>query len=398
MTSKPPHQSIEWTDPDGTGAIGWIVIHNEVDGVSGGGLFMDESATLNEVQDLARTMSLKNSLQKPLFGGGKGGIRFSPHSPYASGVLDRFLRDHKSIIQHKWCTGGDLHTTTPMITDSLQRMTGLPSPFIALANAVERQTEVSVNMGRFHDLLSMEVNAHFSLDGIVVGYSMESALSSVLKPLSKKPKVVIQGFGKVGRGAVYRLQETATIVGVCERDWSVYNPAGLNIDDLLNHILPSNTCLRRPDETSPDFLARFLTQARADVFCPCAVRYSVTEEILGILHQKTFIESSLGQGFIIAGSNNIFSHKNLILNAAERGIVVIPEWVSNAGSALLFMEALKYQGSFQDWPSFIQGEIKDRIHGFLTQAKVRGQRQHEDLYTASLNIAHEKIYPLEKVS
>ena len=126
------HQIITWIDPEPTGAVGWIVIHSLVNGVSGGGLFMHEGATQQEVVDLAYSMRFKNALQKPIFGGGKGGIRFDVNDPRAKGVLSRFLRDHAHIIETCWCTGGDINTSTEVITELCYQQCGLASPFVIL--------------------------------------------------------------------------------------------------------------------------------------------------------------------------------------------------------------------------------------------------------------------------
>ena len=124
-----PYNIITWQDKKYTGATGWIVIHNTVYGIAGGGLFMHKSASLQELPDLAYSMSLKNSLQCPLFGGGKGGIKFDPHHPKAKAVLKRFLHDNREIIASEWCTGGDLNTTTQEITELLAEDSYLKSPF-----------------------------------------------------------------------------------------------------------------------------------------------------------------------------------------------------------------------------------------------------------------------------
>jgi glutamate dehydrogenase (NAD(P)+) len=396
ILSRPP-TIIEWSDPERTGALGWIVIHNEIGGVSGGGLFMDESATLNEVQDLAQTMALKNSLQNPMLGGGKGGIRFSPKDPRSSGVLDRFLRDHKSLIENKWCTGGDIHTTTDMITQSLRRVSNLESPFVSLAQYVQKKTGQSVDIKQFHDLLSEseEECDPFPISHSITGYSIARTLS-ILMSSPEKPKILIQGFGKVGKGLAFHLKDDAVIVGICERDWAVYHQDGLDSQALLKNQIPEGAWIRPSSQSSNDFLTQFLMTARSDVFCPCAVRYSVTPTILECLRGYTFSQSTFGDGFIIAGSNNIFSKANLEDVAQEFGIAIVPEWISNVGSALLFMEALKYQGDPNHWPTFIKKEVNDRIRSFLNTAKRMAEEKSLSLYAACTKLACEKIQHQEE--
>lgn len=398
VKSTNPILTIEWKDPEGTGALGWIVIHNEVGGVSGGGLFMDESATLKEVKDLAQTMALKNSLQDPVFGGGKGGIRFSPIHQDAPAVLERFLKDHAFLIQNRWCTGGDLHTTTKQIAETLCRVSDVSSPFIALARYVEKKTGNPLDVDRFHKLLSIPANNVFAMDEIVTGYSVASALETVEKATSYKPRVVIQGFGKVGRAAAFALQKKALIVGICEHNWSLYDPDGIDVESLLDNNFPAHAVLRSSCHALDDFFEEFLKKAKADVFCPCAVRYCITEDILRILRTHTFSESKLEMPCVIAGANNIFAQKNLVDQASLLSILVVPEWVSNVGSALLFMEALKYQGVLEGWPLFIKQEIDSRIQVFLRKAKIMVQKSSISLYDACTILAHEILDSQEKAA
>lgn len=120
MGEKNIYKVVTWNDKENTGATGWIVICNLANNIAGGGLFMDPSASLEETIDLAHTMKLKNALQQPVFGGGKGAIKFDPYHAEATGVLQQFLNDNIELISKEWCTGGDINTTTSKITACLK--------------------------------------------------------------------------------------------------------------------------------------------------------------------------------------------------------------------------------------------------------------------------------------
>lgn len=96
-----PAQVYEWKDTK-TEAIGWVVLHSVANRVSGGGIFMHAGATEQETADIARNMALKFTVTAPQIGGAKAGIRFNHRDPRASGVLRRFIHDHRVLLSNSW--------------------------------------------------------------------------------------------------------------------------------------------------------------------------------------------------------------------------------------------------------------------------------------------------------
>jgi glutamate dehydrogenase (NAD(P)+) len=409
LTSN-PYEIITWQDRENTGAVGWIVIHNLINGVAGGGLFMHESASLQEVKDLAYTMSLKNSLQNPLFGGGKGGIRFDAKHAQAKSVLKRFLQDHIELIKSRWCTGGDINTTTQEITQCLNEVSDLESPFSCLADSLQENLAIQVDIARFHNNLYLSENRFFTVEQAITGYSIFKTIKTAITLKATKPKIVVQGFGKVGKAFCYYARQHYVIVGICESDWFIYEPDGIDIERLLSLDLSNNplalqnlSLTRRCEfESAEDFLVRFLQQARADIFCPCALRYCITQKVLDILVSHTFVNLALECPFIIAGANDVFSEKELITLAFAHHITVLPEWLSNSGSAILFMEALKYQSTSHDWSTFIKQQVARRISYFITQASRIAHAHKLNIYEACCYLAQSIVqnnhHQLDKVA
>jgi glutamate dehydrogenase (NAD(P)+) len=395
LTPTQPHKIITWKDTENTGATGWIVIHNLVNGVSGGGLFMHESASLQEVKDLACSMRYKNALLQPMIGGGKGGIKFNANDPRAKSVLKRFLKDNVDTITAEWCTGGDINTTTEEITQLLSEVSPLKSPFHCLANLLENELNIRVNIKNFNKNLQCTENKYFTVDQAITGYSIFKMIEE--KVINEKPKVIVQGFGKVGRAFCYYAKAYCNIVGICERDWYIYDENGIDIESLLSrdasilHDGLFNINDRDPLESEENFLQRFLSQARADIFCPCAIRYCINQEVLDVLINQTFMDTALGNAFIIAGANDIFKEKDLISQAFAHNITVIPEWLSNPGSAILFVEALQYRNTNNNWQAFIKLQVADRIKNFMSKATAIANLHQLNIYEACCFLAHNTI-------
>lgn len=389
-----PCKVITWHDKENTGAIGWIVISNLNNKISGGGLFMDSSASLAETIDLAHTMRLKNALQRPAFGGGKGGIKFDPNHPEAKAVLQRFLHDNIDIISKEWCTGGDINTTTSDITDLLRKISHLESPFHCLADMLKTEMDYEINFDRFNHYLSCRDNTFFKIEEAITGFGVSKAIAHQINIKKRKPKIIVQGFGKIGKALCFYAHQFADIVGICEQNWFIYQPQGIPIEKLLDcgidfeSLHAFNPVMRGNAESNEDFLIRFLNQTKADLFCPCATRYAITENVLNSLIVHTFSDA---EGYIISGANNVFSQMALIDIAFNNNIVVIPEWLSNVGAAILYMEALKYQASGNEWIDFIKNQVANRINEFLEKAHAVSKDNNMNIYLACIQLAENSI-------
>jgi len=396
-------QIIHWSDKEPTGAIGWIVIDKKINKVAGGGLFMHKDASLKEVQDLARSMTYKNSLQEIPFGGGKGGIKFDHNDIRAKEVLERFLQDHKNILEDVWCTGADLNTTNDQINHIVKMKLGMASPFISLAKMLKKVNNVTFNTKVFEGCLTFPAQGIFTLETSITGYILAQTIKLLTnKENSLSPRIVIQGFGTVGKSLAYFIQQEkiGTIVGICDKDSYIINNKGINIDIHLaaekdnTHVFNVNAEERIIKKSANiknnnEFLKEFLLNVKADVFSPCANRYSINEEILGVLIKNCFTASN--RKYIISGANNVFSTIELVEKAINNDIIFLPEWVSNCGNALLFQDSLKQSHIPDNWEHIIQNNIKSRVYNFINNAHDIASRKNKSLYYACHEVALEII-------
>jgi glutamate dehydrogenase (NAD(P)+) len=391
-----PYKIVHWVDPKNTGAEGWVVIDRLINGVAGGGLFMHKNASLGEVIDLSRGMTFKNSLQKIPFGGGKGGIKFDHKNNSAHRVLERFLEFNKELIEEIWCTGADLNTTNDQITKIIKNL-GLSSPFVSLAKMIEQKANIKVDFEVFHQALSISSNEFFKISDSITGYGVASTISFLTKNLNEKPKIVIQGFGKVGSSLAYYLQKNdiAKIVGLCDKEECLINPQGIDIEKILatrgNSIFGIHDSYKyyRNNLSDSEFLQWFLSSVKADIFSPCATRYIINEDVLSTLNNVTF--QNTPNKFIVSGANKVFSNADLIKNTLECDIIIVPEWVSNCGNALLFLESLTQTKLEQNWSNKIKNIVTDRIYRFLQSSKEEAQKYNVSLYESCYEVAMNKI-------
>lgn len=357
-------------------AEGWIVIDSPLPTASGGGLFLHGRTTFNEVRDVARSMSAKLGVSsQPQIVGAKGGVRFSPEHPEAPYVLERFIRDNAGVVAQYWGTGADLNTDHAII-DGHARKYCTPGTTTALDALCTSLGCVGSSPSDVAILLKETVNdSGWTLEEYCVGYVMATTLKELLaytKPdLIGQVRLVIQGFGCVGTTIALAAKQLGIgrIVGISSQYGFLIDDDGIDCAaiDRARRVAVENHNLRGYDPrsfeaglsqvelqsdrytlretafTEEQHLLNFLARARGEVFVPCAQRYILTPSVISTLAHDTFDQALPGSRFIIAGANNVFSSRESLgdmLNQLDTAsIYMLPEWVTNSGTANLFMRA-----------------------------------------------------------
>ena len=333
---------------------------------------MHADATLGEVKDLAHSMSLKNTLQDPVIGGAKGGIRYNHKLHDSSQVLREFLIDNQEIIKKFWNTGADLNTSNKEITTILEEI-GIPSPFISLYRMLNENKQYN---GLFYKGIRAKISHNINLENSATGFSVATTIRLILK--DKIKKICVQGLGNVGSSLIYYCHafRMANVVCIIEKEYCIYGENLQNyIHDLVEikndinklEIFCKNKNLnfdRKLKKNVNQFLLNCLSKTRFDIFSPCATRYVITEKVYEVLLKYSFALSE--HKYIIAGANNIFENNNIKQKILlDKKIFVIPEWLSNCGNSIMFNEVLKNKGVSNISGLKILGIIEERISKFL---------------------------------
>lgn len=400
-------QVFKWKDPFDTGAEGWVVIDSLVNGMSAGGLFIHGDASLAEVSDLAKTMSYKNTLLEPILGGAKAGIRFDHRDPRAQSVIRRFLHHHKFLLESCWFTGADLNTSNDFIFDVIERDLQLPSAFYSLAKMLNQRFSIMDQSASLRKRLSSFVGEQFNLETCCTGYSVAMAIKLLTPEI--KPRVLIQGYGAVGSSLSYflNLHQIATIVGIADVDGFIYCPEGISIENLragnqgerrlalLESVKSKyHWTPRLKSESDEDFLCRFLSCQAAEIFSPCATRYQITEKVTKTLINKTFCQVKPEDRFIVSGANNAFRFESDRTRLEREGIHVLPEWVSNSGNTILFMESMKELSGKKDWNEHVFAVIRKQLKAFIDSEKIENKDPANNLYNNCTRLATRRLNAL----
>ena len=418
---RQPAAIFEWRDGE-TDATGWVVWDSTINRVSGGGIFMHTEATVQETADIARNMTKKFTVTNPQIGGAKAGIRFNPRNPQAQGVLLRFIRDNYNLLRNGWVTAGDLNTSDEFIEATMKDL-GIPSCQYVLGRRIaEVQGLEQDRCHRLSTINSTPACDFFPLIEAAVGRGVAESAGFVLntEPVTDQASVLIQGFGAVGSSLAYYLhgQKIATVKAICDKDgWvSKKNGQPLPVVELLrlrqslvqklraekksesfvlDHAKNIVNCLtdedidqlgllvtkRDPSWTNEKFLIEFLSSFEADVFCPCAMRYVITEPVLDVLMDKTWANAK--QRYLVPGCNNPYGQlgpdgkpiekPELGYSLQERQIVAVPDWVANSGTAQLFHCGLLHDFGDDPDPERVLRACVQPITAFMQEGLLRGE-------------------------
>ncbi|MDQ4008789.1 MAG: glutamate dehydrogenase [Actinomycetota bacterium] len=312
-----------WSDSD-TSATGYVVVDRLVCGIATGGLRTRAGCTMSEVADLASEMSLKTALYGLPVGGAKGGIDYPADAPDVDDVRERFLRAVKPLLDTVWTTAGDLGTPQGRL-DRVFAAAGLgPSSMRAPLQRSDDPDAEAERVGR----LFADVDEGLQMSDLIGGYGVAESVLQAMMPLQLEPtatRAVVQGFGAMGGStALYLHKAGVKVVALVDANGVVVNTTrGLDVPTLLAGRLPGGVVdrsLLRLDDTEAPSSAWL--DIETDVLVPAAVSYTIDEHNCGSVQARLIAEAA-------NCSITAAAEQRLI----DRGVVVVPDFVANAGAA-----------------------------------------------------------------
>ncbi|MGF1473605.1 MAG: Glu/Leu/Phe/Val dehydrogenase dimerization domain-containing protein [Rubrobacteraceae bacterium] len=315
-----PLLRVTWSDPE-TGARGYVVIHRLVGGIATGGTRMRVGCNLEEVEDLASGMAYKVGALNIPVGGAKGGIDFDPFHPEARGVLGRFVRAVRPLLDQYWVTAEDLGIPQPLL-DAVFDEAGLG---MSLHAALGRSQDPDRTLRRVREAFVVEVDG-VPIPDVIGGYGVAEAVGAGIESLGWDPRgtrAVVQGFGSMGgSSARYLARLGVRVVGVVDAGGVIFNPDGLDVENLIQNRSEYGeiyrSALRSGDQELPleDWLS-----VEAEVLVPAAVSYTINAENCDLASAKLVVEAA-----------NVPITASAEEKLLKRGVVVIPDFIANAGA------------------------------------------------------------------
>ena len=321
---KEPFLRLTWTDPV-TARKGYVVIDRLIDGIAGGGTRMRAGVTMEEVERLARTMSIKNGAVRLPGGGAKGGIDCDPHDPEARPMLTRFVRAMRPILETYWGTAEDMGTTQELLNEVFQEV-GMRASVEASLN---HSGDPDAALARLGKGLATRVGG-IGMGDLVGGYGVAQAAAAAVEHRGGRLqglRAAVQGFGSMGgSSARYLVEQGALVVAIADVKGTVSNPGGLDVERLLATRTPlgdiDRGSLGAGDSELP---GEAWLSADAEILIPAAVADAITEKNQGLIRASYIVEAA-----------NIPTTEAAQRALHDRGVVVIPDFVANGGTNAWF--------------------------------------------------------------
>jgi glutamate dehydrogenase (NAD(P)+) len=314
---------------------GYRVQHSIVRGPSKGGIRFAPDVTLDEVRALAAWMTWKCAVVNIPFGGGKGGVICDPDL-LSPGELERITRRYTAEIMD--IIGPERDVPAPDVNTNPQTMAWIMDTY----SMHKRQTSTAVVTGKPLDLGGSRGRTEATGRGCMI-VTMQALRRFGLDP--SQTRVVVQGFGNVGGMAAKLMARSGfKVICIIEYDGAVYNPHGLNIEELMKH---------RHDTGSITGFSEAEDIDREEALClDCEVLLPAAKENVITSANADRIKAKI----ICEGANGpTTSEADAIL--ADKKIFVLPDILANAGGVTV---------SYFEW-------VQDRQGYFWNEQLVNGR-------------------------
>ena len=349
---------------------GYRVQHNLSRGPGKGGVRYHPAVTLEEVMALAAWMSIKNAAVNLPYGGAKGGIRVDPKT-LSTKELERLTRRYTSEIGI--VIGPQQDIPAPDVNTNAQIMAWMMDTYSMNVGG----TVTGVVTGKPIHLGGSLGRVKATGRGVFV--TGREAARRIGLPLDGA-RVAVQGFGNVGAAAAELfVQAGAKVVAIQDHSGTIANPAGFDFGELMPHVREHGGVAGFAGGESTD--AEAFWDTPCEIMIPAALEGQINADRANRLRARLVLEGANGPTLPMADD---------IL--AERGVLVVPDVICNAGGV-----TVSYFEWVQDFSSFFwtEDEINVRLEkimvGALKTIWDTADRHKISLRTATFAVACERI-------
>jgi glutamate dehydrogenase (NAD(P)+) len=304
---------------------GYRVLYNTSRGPAKGGIRFDLNVTLDEVKALAAWMTWKCAVVNIPFGGSKGGVICDP-ATHSNAELERITRRYTSAIIDT--LGPDSDVPAPDVNTNERMMAWIMDTY----SMHKRHTVTAVVTGKPVEMGGSLGRKEATGRGCMI--VTREALKKLRMPV-EGTRVVIQGFGNVGSTAAALMEELGLmVVAVSDKSGALYNPKGLRIRELVQHVRQHRTLggyTEAEHVTNEELFA-----LDCEVLVPAAMENVITSANARDVKARIICEGANGP--TTAGADKILE---------ENGVFVIPDILANAGGVTVsYFEWVQDRGGY----------------------------------------------------
>jgi glutamate dehydrogenase (NAD(P)+) len=326
---------------------GYRVQHNNLLGPFKGGMRYHPQVSLDDVKALAAMMTWKSALMRLPFGGGKGGIKFDPHS-VSRQELQRITRRFTHALGEN--IGPEYDIPAPDVGTNSQIMAWMMDTYSNMVGSAQKQMVKGIVTGKpvaSGGTLGRQKATGQGLVFCILEWAAEKGFSL------EGATLIVQGFGNVGSNTAVILSRLGVAtIAVGDHTGYMFNPEGLNAHKLQDYVESHGTIAGYPGGkpiTREEFFA-----TKADIFAPCALENQVGEAEARALDVKLVVEGANGP---CAPAGERVLH--------EKGIDILPDVLANSGGVTV---------SYYEWVQnkrsdmWSEEEIDARLEGTMKRA------------------------------
>jgi glutamate dehydrogenase/leucine dehydrogenase len=315
-----------------------LVVDNVACGPSIGGVRMAPDVSTGECFRLARAMTLKNAAAGLPHGGGKSVI--FAESRMERRDKERLIRAFACAIRHlgDYIPGPDMGTDESCmawVKDEIGRAVGLPPEI----GGIPLDEIGATGFGLYAAIDVARTYCDLELAGA---------------------KVVVQGFGSVGKHAARFLAEKgAVLVGAADSGGTLWEPDGLDVEALVALKETGKSVVEHASGSKLE--TDHIVDIECDIWIPAARPDVIRADNVDRLKTKLVAQ---GANIPVTGDAEASLH--------ERGILCVPDFIANAGGVIC--AAVEYHGGTQSMAfQTIEEKIRQNTELCLRQAAESGQ-------------------------
>ncbi|WP_394832782.1 Glu/Leu/Phe/Val dehydrogenase [Pendulispora rubella] len=332
---------------------GYRVQHNNLLGPFKGGIRFHPDVSLDDVKALAAMMTWKSALMRLPFGGGKGGIKFDPHS-VTPHELQKITRRFTHALGMN--IGPDYDIPAPDVGTNGQTMAWMMDTYSNMIGSYQKQSVKGVVTGKPVASGGTLGRAKATAQGMVfclIEWAKEHNFQLEGKTMT------VQGFGNVGsHAAVILARLGVSTIAVGDHTGYLFNPEGFNAHKLQDYVQHHGSIAGYPGGKPISREEFFAT--KADIFAPSALENQIKEAEARQLQCTVIVEGA-------NGPTNPAGEKIL----EERGITILPDVLANSGGVTV---------SYYEWVQNKRSEswTEEEVDEKLERAMERAYREVSD--------------------
>ncbi|MEX2171472.1 MAG: Glu/Leu/Phe/Val dehydrogenase dimerization domain-containing protein [Pirellulales bacterium] len=350
--------------------MGYRVQHNRARGPMKGGIRYHPEVDLDEVRSLASLMTWKTAVMNLPYGGAKGGVTVNPKqlSPRERERLTRELIDeiHELI-------GPDIDIPAPDMGTDHREMAWIMNQY-----GKYHGFNPGVVTGKPVELYGIPGREEATGRGVGI---LTLKTIGRLGHKTKDTRVAIQGFGNVGsHTAKYLADSECKVVAISDALSGYYNPTGLDILDAVRFARQQNGLLDNYPRGEKITNAELL-ELDVEVLIPAAIGGVITAENAPRIKAPVIVEGANAP--VRPDADDIL---------AQRGIVVLPDILANAGGVTVSYFEWAQNRQYYQWSLDRVRQELDRLLAAAFEQVWDQSRQHDiSLRTAAFMIAIERV-------